>query len=69
MEFLQKEYGNVDLSNQRFIYIDEFNTHKGQVYKTIDVDLEKGRIVFVGNGNGKASLDAFWENLENTRKA
>lgn len=63
MEFLQKEYGDVDMSNLRFISIDEFATHKGQVYKTIVVDLETGRIVFVGDGNGKASLDTFWEKL------
>ena len=63
MEFLQKEYGNPDLSGLRFISIDEFATHKGQVYKTIVVDLETGRIVYVGEGNGKASLKAFWEKL------
>jgi transposase len=40
MEFLQKEYGSPDLSNLRYISIDEFATHKGQVYKTIVVDLE-----------------------------
>lgn len=63
MEFLQKEYGSPDLSGLRFISIDEFATHKGQVYKTIVVDLETGRIVYVGEGNGKASLKAFWEKL------
>ena len=63
MEFLQKEYGSPDLSNLRYISIDEFATHKGQVYKTIVVDLETGRIVFVGDGNGKASLEEFWNKL------
>ena len=47
MEILQKEYGSPDLSNLRYISIDEFATHKGQVYKTIVVDLETRRIVFV----------------------
>jgi transposase len=41
MEFLQKEYGSPDLSNLRYISIDEFATHKGQVYKTIVVDLKR----------------------------
>lgn len=63
MEFLQKEYGSPDLSNLRYISIDEFATHKGQVYKTIVVDLETGQIVFVGDGNGKASLEEFWNKL------
>lgn len=64
MEYLQKEHGDVDLSNLRSISIDEFDTHKGQVYKTIVVDLETGRIVFVGDCNVKASLDSFWERLK-----
>ena len=67
MEFLQKEYGNPDLSTLRFISIDEFATHKGQVYKTIVVDLETGRIVYVGEGNGKSSLSEFWNKLGDNR--
>ena len=63
MEFLQKEYSNPDLSNLRYISIDEFATHKGHVYKTIVVDLETGRIVYVGEGHGKSSLDDFWVKL------
>ncbi len=63
MEFLQKEYSSPDLSNLKYISIDEFATHKGQVYKTIVVDLETGRIVYVGDGNGKASLKDFWDKL------
>lgn len=64
MEFLQREYSNPDLSNLHYISIDEFATHKGHVYKTIVVDLETGRIVYVGEGNGKSSLDAFWSKLD-----
>lgn len=63
MEFLQKKYSKPDLSNLRYISIDEFATHKGHVYKTIVVDLETGRIVFVGDGHGKTALEPFWERL------
>ena len=63
MEFLQKEYSNPDISSLRYISIDEFATHKGHVYKTIVVDQETGRIVFVGDGNGKTALEPFWEKL------
>ena len=35
-------------------HIAEFATHKGHVYKTIVVDLETGRIVYVGEGHGKS---------------
>lgn len=63
MEFLQSEYGTPDLSTLRRISIDEFATHKGQVYKTIVADLDNGHIVYVGEGNGKSSLDEFWKRL------
>ena len=63
MEFLQSNYSNPDLSMLRRISIDEFATHKGHVYKTIVVDLDNGRIVYVGDGNGKNALDGFWERL------
>ena len=68
MEFLQSEYGAPDLSALRRISIDEFATHKGQVYKTIVVNLDNGRIVYVGDGNGKNSLDGFWEKLGNDKE-
>ena len=67
MEFLQAEYGTPDLSTLRRISIDEFATHKGQVYKTIVVNLDNGHIVYVGEGNGKASLDGFWSRLGDDR--
>ncbi len=63
MEFLQQNYASPDISTLEYISIDEFAAHKGQVYKTIVIDLRTGRIVFVGNGNSKESLDGFWEKL------
>ena len=63
MEFLQKEYANPDLSNLEHIAIDEFATHKGQVYKTIVLDLKTGHIVYVCDGHGKDSLEGFWKKL------
>jgi transposase len=63
MEFLQKNYGTPNLSELRLIGIDEFAMHKGQIYKTIVLDLETGRIVYVGDGNGKSALDEFWKLL------
>lgn len=68
MEFLQSNYANPDLSTLRRISIDEFATHKGQVYKTIVVDLDNGHIVYVGDGNGKNSIDGFWSKLGNNKE-
>lgn len=63
MEFLQKEYGNPDLSGLKYISIDEFAIRKGHVYKTIVINLLNGHIVYVGDGNGKDALTGFWERL------
>ena len=69
MEFLQQEYGLPDLSDLRYIGIDEFAVRKGHVYKTIVINLLNGRIVYVGEGNGKAALEGFWKRLgENAKK-
>lgn len=69
MEYLQKQYGNPDLSNLEYIAIDEFATHKGHVYKTIVMDLKTGHIVFVGDGHGKDSLNDFWTKLGDKKNA
>ena len=63
MEFLQKEYGNPDLSKLRLISIDEFAVRKGHVYKTIVIDLVTGRIVYAADGKSSSALDGFWEKL------
>ena len=51
------------MSNLEHIAIDEFATHKGQVYKTIVLDLKTGHIVYVCDGHGKESLEGFWKKL------
>ena len=49
---LGRKYSRPDLSGLRYIGIDEFAVAKGHIYMTIVVDLETGRIVYVGNGKG-----------------
>lgn len=68
MEFLQKEYGNPDLTNLRLISIDEFAVRKGHVYKTIVIDLETGRVVYAADGKSAASLEPFWQKLGERKK-
>lgn len=60
MRYLQRHYGNADLSKLEYIGIDEFAVRKGHVYKTIVADLVTGQVVYVGNGKGADSLDRFW---------
>ena len=60
---LGRRYSRPDLKGLRYIGIDEFAVAKGHVYMTIVVDLESGRIVYVGNGKGADALDGLWPKL------
>ena len=60
---LGRKYSRPDLKGLRYIGIDEFAVAKGHVYMTIVVDLETGRIVYVGNGKGADALDGLWPKL------
>ena len=59
---MHKHYRNPNLKGLRCI--DEFAVHKGQIYKTIVVDHETGRIVYVGNGRSKEALVRFWRRVK-----
>ena len=61
---LGRKYSRPDLSGLRYIGIDEFAVAKGHIYMTIVVDLETGRIVYVGNGKGADALDGLWPKLK-----
>ena len=60
---LGRKYSRPDLKGLRYIGIDEFAVAKGHVYMTIVVDLETGRIVYVGEGKGADALDGLWPKL------
>ena len=61
---LDRKYSRPDLSNLRYIGIDEFAVAKGHIYMTIVLDLETGRIVYVGEGKGEDALDGLWPKLK-----
>lgn len=58
--YLKQRYSSPSLKGVTNIGIDEFAVRKGHVYKTIVVDLDTGRIIYVGDGKGVESLDGFW---------
>ncbi len=60
-QYLKNHYTYPSLKNVRRIGIDEFAVRKGHVYKTIVVDLDTGRILYVGNGKGADSLKGWWK--------
>lgn len=62
-EYLQAKYGKPSLKGVSRIGIDEFAVRKGHVYKTIVVDLDTGRILYVGDGKGADAVEGFWKRV------
>ena len=58
--YLKRHYSPPSLDGVENIGIDEFAVKKGHVYKTIVVDLDSGRIIYVGDGKGSEALKKFW---------
>lgn len=65
--YLLRHYCPPSLKGVKNIGIDEFAVRKGHIYKTIVVDLDSGRIVYVGDGKGIDALKSFGKGSNGTR--
>ncbi len=61
---LHRKFGRPRLSRLKYIAIDEISVRKGHKYLTLVMDLQRGNIVFVGDGKGADALKPFWERLK-----
>ena len=64
---LWKHYRKPKLKNLRRIAIDEFSVGKNHDYFTQVLDLDTGRVVFVGEGKGADALQPFWKRLKRSK--
>lgn len=62
--YLKRHYSPPSLDGVENIGIDEFAVKKGHVYKTIIVDLDSGRIIYVGDGKGSEAQKKFWRKVK-----
>ena len=62
-EHLRKNYAKPRLRDVTHIAIDEIAVRKGHQYMTIVLDLDTGRVIFVGDGRGGDALTPFWKRL------
>ena len=62
--YLERHYSPPSLKGVENIGIDEFAVRKGHVYKTIVVDLDSGRVLYVGDGKGADALTKFWRKVK-----
>ena len=61
---LQRRYSDPDIKDVKRIGIDEFAVAKGNIYKTIVVDMDTGRVIYVGQGRSSDSLKGFWTKVK-----
>lgn len=64
---LQKYYSQPLLEGVTRIAIDEFAVLKGHIYMTVVLDLDSGRVLFVGKDRTKGSLSQFWERVKQSK--
>ena len=62
--YLKRHYSLPSLDGVENIGIDEFAVRKGHVYKTIVVDLDRGRIIYISDGKGSEALKKFWRKVK-----
>ena len=60
---LQRTFANPDYSGLRLLSIDEISYKKHHKYLTLVLDLERTRVVWVGKGRGKATLEGFFDEI------
>lgn len=67
--FLQQEFGQGNYDDLRVLAIDEIALRKGLgSYMTVVLDYLTGRVVWMGTGHNKATLDAFFAELTSAQK-
>ena len=66
---LVREVGTPCYDGLRRLAVDEVAVHKGHTYLTIVLDLETGRVVWVGKGRTEATLAGFFEQLTPEQRA
>lgn len=66
---LQREVGTPCYEGLRLLAIDEIAVHKGHRYLTSVLDLETGRIVWIGQGRSKKTLLSFFAELSEAELA
>jgi transposase len=67
--FLEEEFGPTDYEGLRILAIDEIALTKGQMgYMTVVLDYLTGRVVWMGRGRNKETLDAFFAGMSELQK-
>jgi len=66
--FLEEQYGQTDYDGLRLLAVDEIAIKKGHRYMTVVIDHVTGRVVWMGKGRKKETLDAFFAAMTDQQK-
>lgn len=66
-KYLRRHFSRPKLRDLKRIAIDEIYVGKRHKYLTLVLDLDRGAIVYVGEGKGEAALDKFWKRLRSSQ--
>ena len=66
--FLEERYGQTDYDDLYVLAVDEIAIKKGHRYMTVVLDYLTGRVVWMGAGRKKETLDAFFAGMSETQK-
>jgi len=66
---LEEEFSGTDTSGLRLLAIDEIALLKGYRYMTVVLDYESGRVVWMGEGRRKETLETFFELMSEEERA
>ena len=61
--YLERDYGQPDLTGLRILAVDEISIRKGHSYLTVVLDFVSGRVVFVGKNRKAKTLKRFFNQL------
>ena len=65
---LQEEFGQTDYPGLRILAVDEIALKKGHRYMTVVLDYLTGRVVWMGEGRDKNTLDEFFKGMTAEQK-
>jgi transposase len=65
--YLRRKYQFIHLEKLRYIAIDEIYLGRKRKYITVVMDLETGRVIYIGKGRGKDALKGFWKRLKRVK--
>ena len=67
-KYLEAKFKNIDYGNLKRVSIDEIANKKGHDYLSVVMDLDTGRVIWVGEGRKEEDIDKFFDTLTEKQK-